>query len=37
MINMEFNQIIHEFEELSDLDFAKNMKSSESDMSKVMG
>ncbi len=26
MINMEFNQIIHEFEELSDLDFAKNMK-----------
>lgn len=23
---MEFNQIIHEFEELSDIDFAKNMK-----------
>ena len=26
MINMEFNQIIHEFEELSDVDFAENMK-----------
>ena len=26
MIKMEFNQIIHEFEELSDIDFAKNMK-----------
>ncbi len=26
MINMEFNQIINEFEELSDVDYAKNMK-----------
>ena len=26
MINMDFNQIIHEFEELSDVDFAENMK-----------
>ena len=26
MIKMEFNQIIHEFEELSDVDFAENMK-----------
>lgn len=26
MIRMEFNQIIHEFEELSDVDFARNMK-----------
>lgn len=26
MINMEFNQIIEEFEELSDADFSKNMK-----------
>ena len=26
MIKMEFNQIIQEFEELSDVDFAKNMK-----------
>ena len=26
MIKMEFNQIIQEFEELSDVDFARNMK-----------
>ena len=26
MIKMEFNQIIHEFEDLSDVDYAKNMK-----------
>lgn len=38
MIEMEFDQIIAEFEELSYVDFAKNMKkNSVFNMSKAMG